>query len=112
MLRQAVIDVTLSEKHWKGSNMNTIAAHELKRQGVTAIEKLLSKGPVHVIKRNRPVFVALSEDEYERLSRAAGEVPSPSISVMEWFSLPSLGTANKKEIDDRLSRERNGWESQ
>ena len=51
--------------------MNTIAANELKRHGITAIEKLITKGPVHVIKRNQPICVVLTEDEYERLTRAA-----------------------------------------
>ena len=91
--------------------MNTIAASELKRHGITAIEKLIAKGPVHVIKRNQPVCVVITEDEYERLTRAAGgEAPAQQLSVMEWFSLSPLGEAEKSELDDRLSRERDGWE--
>ena len=91
--------------------MNTIAANELKRHGITAIEKLLSKGPVHVIKRNQPVCVVLTEDEYERLTSAAGgEAPARQLSVMEWFSLPPLGKTEKTELDDHLSRERDEWE--
>lgn len=91
--------------------MNTIAANELKRHGITAIEKLITKGPVHVIKRNQPVCVVLAEDEYERLIYAAKmEVPARQLSVMEWFSLPPLGEAEKGELDDRLSRERDEWE--
>lgn len=92
--------------------MNTIAANELKRHGINAIEKLIAKGPVHVIKRNRPVCVMLAEDEYERLTRAAGaNASTPSLSVMEWFALPSLGEAEKAELDERLSSERNQWEN-
>ena len=92
--------------------MNTIAANELKRHGITAIEKLITKGPVHVIKRNQPVCVVLTEDEYERLTRAAtGETSSNKLSVMEWFSLPSLGSEEKSELDNRLSRERDNWEA-
>jgi hypothetical protein len=92
--------------------MNTIAANELKRHGITAIEKLITKGPVHVIKRNQPICVVLTEDEYERLTRAAkGETSSQKLSVMDWFSLPPLGTAEKSELDDRLSQERDGWEA-
>jgi hypothetical protein len=92
--------------------MNTIAANELKRHGITAIEKLFTKGPVHVIKRNQPVCVVLTEAEYERLTRAAnGEASSGQLSVMDWFSLPPLGAAEKSELDDRLSRERDGWEA-
>lgn len=91
--------------------MNTIAANELKRHGVNAIEKLIAKGPVHVIKRNRPVCVVLAEDEYERLTRAAEEArPVNQLSVMEWFSLPPVGEAEKDTLDDRLSRERDEWD--
>lgn len=91
--------------------MNTIAANELKRHGINAIEKLITKGPVHVIKRNQPVCVVLTEDDYARLIQAAkGEPPAGPLSVMEWFSLPPLGAAEKAELDDRLSRERDGWE--
>lgn len=92
--------------------MNTIAANELKRHGIAAIEKLFAKGPVHVIKRNQPVCVVLTEAEYERLTRAArGEDTSGQLSVMDWFSLPPLGAAEKSELDDRLSLERDGWEN-
>ena len=71
--------------------MNTLAANELKRHGISAIEKLLSKGPVHVIKRNQPVCVVLGEAEYVRLTQAAkGRDSTPQLSVLEWFSLPPL----------------------
>lgn len=91
--------------------MNAISANELKRHGIAAIEKLFAKGPVHVIKRNRPVCVVLTEAEYERLTRAQAETSS-QISVIDWFSLPPLEAAQKSELDDRLSRERDGWEAQ
>ena len=92
--------------------MNTIAANELKRHGIAAIEKLITKGPVHVIKRNQPICVVLTEDEYERLTRAAkGETPSQKRTVMDWFSLPPLGSEGKSELDNRLSHERDEWEA-
>jgi PHD/YefM family antitoxin component YafN of YafNO toxin-antitoxin module len=47
--------------------LNTIASSELKRKGASAVEERLTKGPVHVIRRNRPVFVALSEEQYAEL---------------------------------------------
>jgi hypothetical protein len=101
----------LTKSTKKDTDMNTIAANELKRHGITAIEKLIAKGPVHVIKRNKPVCVVLAEDEYERLTRAAGgEATAQKLSVMEWFSLSPLGEAEKGELDGRLSRERDEWE--
>ena len=91
--------------------MNTIAANELKRHGITAVEKIIHKGPVHVIKRNQPVCVVLTEEEYQRLLHAAEGVSSAGqLSVLEWFSLPPLAEAEKRELDDRLSRERDSWE--
>ncbi|NVN93392.1 MAG: type II toxin-antitoxin system Phd/YefM family antitoxin [Desulfuromonadales bacterium] len=91
--------------------MNAIPANELKRHGISAIEKLLSKGPVHVIKRNQPVCVVLAEDEYERLVLASGAIDTQErISVMEWFSLSVSGTAGKSEIDERLAEERGAWD--
>ena len=46
---------------------NTVASSELKRKGAPAVEELLAKGPVHVLRRNRPVFVALTEEAYAEL---------------------------------------------
>lgn len=95
----------------RGIIMNTISANELKRHGIAAIQKLFHKGPVHVVKHNQPVCVVLTEDDYERLTRAASEEPSGGqLSVMEWFSLPALGEAEKAELDSHLSRERDDWE--
>lgn len=90
--------------------MNAIAANELKRHGIQAVEHLLANGPVHIIKRNQPVCVILAEDEYERLTQAAqANIPVHSHSVMEWFALPSSGTSAKEEIDQRLNSERDSW---
>jgi hypothetical protein len=51
-------------------------------------------------------------DDFEQLTQAAkGETSSQKLSVMDWFSLPTLGTAEKCELDDRLSRERDDWEA-
>lgn len=92
--------------------MNTIAANELKRHGILAIEPLLASGPVHIIKRNKPVCVVLSEDEYEKLSSAAQANNSVhSHTVMEWFAAPSSGISGKEEIDRRLDAERDSWDA-
>ncbi len=46
---------------------NTLAAGELKRRGLAAIEERLARGPVHVVRRNRPAVVALSEEDFAEL---------------------------------------------
>lgn len=91
--------------------MNAIAANELKRHGISAVEQLLANGPVHIIKRNQPVCVVLAEDEYERLTRAAQANSSVhSHTVMEWFTLPATGSATREDIDQRLDADRNSWD--
>ena len=95
----------------KGIDMNAIPANELKRHGISAVEQLLAKGPVHIIKRNQPVCVVLAEDEYERLIRAAQANTSVhSHTVMEWFALPSSGASTKDELDQQLNAERDSWD--
>ena len=44
--------------------MNTIPAQELKRRGLAAIDEVIAKGDVHVIRNNQPQYVVLSEERY------------------------------------------------
>jgi len=53
--------------------MNTIAAQDIKRRGISAVEDALKKGPVHVIKNNQPQYVVLSEKRYRELIEAEDE---------------------------------------
>ena len=53
--------------------MNTIPAQEIKRRGIGAVDDLLVKGAVHVIRNNRPQYVVLSEERYEELIEAQEE---------------------------------------
>ena len=88
--------------------MNTLTVAELKRRGMAAIEDGLRRGPVHIVKRNRPAPVVLSEDDYQRL--AHGQVAKPSgLTAMQWLlSRPATGKRSKAAIDARLNAER-GW---
>ena len=47
--------------------MNMIAAQEIKRRGMAAVDELLVKGPVRVVKNNRPRYVVISEEDYDTL---------------------------------------------
>ncbi len=47
--------------------MNTIPAQEIKRRGIGAVDELLAKGPVHVIRENRPQYVVMTEERYQEL---------------------------------------------
>jgi PHD/YefM family antitoxin component YafN of YafNO toxin-antitoxin module len=53
--------------------MNTIPAREIKRRGITAVDKALEEGPVHVIKNDRLAYVVLTEDFYRELTNGYEE---------------------------------------
>lgn len=53
--------------------MKTIAAQDIKRKGMSAVDEALKEGPVHVIKNNRPQYVVLSEERYQDLLIAEEE---------------------------------------
>jgi len=82
--------------------MNTLTVAELKRRGMAAIEDGLRRGPVHIVKRNQPAAVVLSEDDYQRL--AHGKVVATSgLTAMQWLlSQPAAGKRGKAKIDAEL----------
>ena len=53
--------------------MKSIAAQDIKRRGITAVDEALKEGPVHVIKNNRPQYVVVSEERYQELLEAEDE---------------------------------------
>jgi len=53
--------------------MNSIPAQELKRRGIAAVDDLIGKGDVHVIRNNEPQYVVLSEARYQELIAEANE---------------------------------------
>jgi PHD/YefM family antitoxin component YafN of YafNO toxin-antitoxin module len=53
--------------------MKSIAAQDIKRKGITAVDEALKDGPVHVIKNNRPQYVVISEERYQELLEAEDE---------------------------------------
>jgi PHD/YefM family antitoxin component YafN of YafNO toxin-antitoxin module len=53
--------------------MKTIAAREIKRRGIQAVEDALKEGPVHIIKNDQPTFVVLDEEHYRELVEAQEE---------------------------------------
>jgi PHD/YefM family antitoxin component YafN of YafNO toxin-antitoxin module len=50
--------------------MKTIAAREIKRRGIQAVEDALKEGPVHIIKNDQPTYVVLDEEHYRELVEA------------------------------------------
>lgn len=53
--------------------MNAIPAQEIKRRGIAAVDDLIAKGDLHVIRNNKPQYVVLSEERYQELIAAEQE---------------------------------------
>ena len=53
--------------------MEYIPAQELKRRGISAVDRVLEKGPVYVVKNNRPDYVVLSTQAYRTLLQDLAE---------------------------------------
>lgn len=90
--------------------INTVSSAEIKRRGLAAIEERLQHGPVHLLKRNKPAAVVLTEDDYQRLVGGPGASPSPGLTALQWLlTQPAAhGQRSKEEIDAALADER-GW---
>ena len=85
---------------------NTLTIAEIKRRGMAAIEDGLRHGPVHIVKRNKPAAVVLTEDDYQRL--AYGKVTPPgAMTAVQWLlAQPVVGKRSKVQIDAKLKAER------
>ena len=88
--------------------LNVLRSAELKRGGIAAVEQALRAGPVHLLKRNSPAAVVISEAEYNRLRRLTDRPAAAGPSCLDWLlALPSAATArSKQEIDAELRQER------
>lgn len=53
--------------------MNVIPAQEIKRRGLAAVDELIERGDLHVIRNNRPQYVVVSEERYQELVAAERE---------------------------------------
>ena len=47
--------------------MNLIAAQEIKRRGIAAVDDLLAQGPVHILKNSHPRYVVMGELEFDAM---------------------------------------------
>jgi len=62
----------------------------------------LLRGPVHIVKRNRPAAVVLSEEEYQRLLLKPVDA-SNGLTAMQWLlSQSSTKKRTKAQIDSDL----------
>ncbi len=87
--------------------MNTLTVAELKRRGMAAIEDGLRHGPIHIVKRNRPAAVVLSEDAYRQLAQGK-VVAAGGLTAVQWLlAQPATGKRSKAMIDADLKAGRN-----
>ncbi len=47
--------------------MITMPAQDVKRRGIGAVDELLTREPVHIIRNNRPMYVVLFEEDYQTM---------------------------------------------
>lgn len=92
--------------------MNTLPAAEIKRRGIAALEEGLKQGPVHILKRNRPAAVVLTEEDYQRLQAAArspGTGQPAGVSAIEYLLALPAGDLPVVEVRQRIEEERAAW---
>jgi prevent-host-death family protein len=92
--------------------MNVITIAEIKRRGMSAVEEALANGPVHLMKRNRPAAVLLSEEAYERLKAAAESGGTARGSTaLEWFLADQpAGQLDERGLEKRMAELRSDWD--
>ena len=47
--------------------MITMPAQDVKRRGIGAVDRLIEREPVHIVKNNRPMYVVLREEDYQTM---------------------------------------------
>lgn len=78
--------------------MNSVAAQEIKRRGISAVDGSLEGGAVHVIKNNVPQYVVLTEDRYQELLEAEDEARVARVRE----SLEALGRGEARRFESAV----------
>jgi PHD/YefM family antitoxin component YafN of YafNO toxin-antitoxin module len=80
--------------------MNTIPAQDIKRRGLAAVDDVIDKGDVHVIRNNEPQYVVMSEERYQVL--IAAEQEAYYAGVKESLKDVKAGRVKKFKTADQL----------
>jgi prevent-host-death family protein len=88
--------------------VNSLSAAELKRRGMAAIEEGLRRGPVHLVKRNKPTAVVVSADDYAQLTPAK-DTRRAGLTALQWLLGQPAGKRRKSALDKALRAERKSW---
>jgi len=93
--------------------MNVVTVADIKRSGFAALDAALERGPVHLMKRNRPSAVLLRPADYERLvqlaqhnAAASGRIGLDMLLSTEPAQASGLDT---QAMQARLAQVHSGW---
>lgn len=92
--------------------MNIVTVAEIKRSGFAAIDAALARGPVHLMKRNRPSAVLLSPADYAALvAQAQRHVPAVANTGLALFLSEDAGLdgLDAAQLKARLASLNDGW---
>jgi PHD/YefM family antitoxin component YafN of YafNO toxin-antitoxin module len=88
--------------------MNTIPAQEIKRRGIAAVDDLISKGDLHIIRNNQPQYVVLSQERYLELIEAQEEAYEARIRIsLEDLKAGRVDRGMADELIKKLNLEEN-----
>lgn len=92
--------------------MNIVTVAEIKRSGFAVLESALARGPVQLMKRNRPSAVMLRPADYEELLRQAvrnNPLQSNAGLAMLLSRQPTGGGLDAAGLSARLAGLHEGW---
>lgn len=93
--------------------MNIVTVAEIKRSGFVVLEAALARGPVHLMKRNRPSAVLLCPADYEALVKQARSNSQPSGNAgLALLLAPESSDAglDAADLQARLDGLHEGWD--
>jgi PHD/YefM family antitoxin component YafN of YafNO toxin-antitoxin module len=86
--------------------MNAVAAQDIKRKGISAVDEALKEGAVHVIKNNQPQYVVITEVRYRELLEAEDEAYNARIRAsLEDVKAGRIKRGSAKDLIKELGRE-------
>lgn len=82
--------------------MELIPAAEIRRRGLSALDKRLQHGPVHVVKHDRLRYVILSEAHYQELVEA--QLEAERARIKEALADAEAGRVRRLPADELIAR--------
>jgi PHD/YefM family antitoxin component YafN of YafNO toxin-antitoxin module len=83
--------------------INSIPAQQIKQRGITAVDDLLGRGPVHVIMRNEPRYVVMDEAQYGDLLDELREKKHEAFVAGVRESMEQVNAGNVQRFDSVAS---------